>query len=303
MTLNLVVLAAGMGSRFGGLKQVAAVDPAGHALIDYAVYDALRAGFGRIVVVVTPALEAEFHERIGRRLARRAEVVYAHQILDALPEGCVVPEGRTKPWGTAHAVLSAADRITGPFATINADDFYGATAFGRAAAFLRDTAAPDRHALVAYELRNTLSGHGEVSRGVCAGDGAGHLATITEHTRIGWGADGQVLSTTPDGVVALDPAAPVSLNLWAFHPAALDEFRDRFPEFLREAAAADPLKAEFYLPAVPDGLVRSGRATVDLLATPDRWYGVTYADDLPEVKAAIARLGAAGTYPDHLWED
>jgi NDP-sugar pyrophosphorylase family protein len=303
MTLNLVVLAAGMGSRFGGLKQVAAVDAAGHALIDYAVYDALRAGFGRVVIVVTPALEPEFHERIGRRLARRAEVVYAHQSLDAVPAGFAVPPERTKPWGTAHAVLCAAEQITGPFATINADDFYGADAYAAVAGFLAREARPERHALAGYELKNTLSECGEVSRGVCQTDSAGRLTAITEHTRVGWGRDGQILSTTADGVIPLDPAAPVSLNLWAFHPAVLDEFRDRFPEFLRQALPANPLKAEFFLPDIPGGLVRSGRAEVQVLATPDRWYGVTYADDLPQVKAAIAARRAGGAYPDHLWED
>ncbi|MDR1514003.1 MAG: NTP transferase domain-containing protein [Propionibacteriaceae bacterium] len=300
--LNLVVLAAGLGSRFGGLKQVTPVDEEGHALIDFATFDAIRAGFGRLVVVVTPALEEEFHQRIGWRLARRAEVVYAHQTLDALPDGHAVPEGRTKPWGTAHAVLCAAPQVTGPFATINADDFYGPAAFTAVADFLRDRATERDHALVGYALQNTLSDHGEVSRGVTEVDGRGRLRAITEHTRIARRPTGEVCSLAHDPPTPLDPQALVSLNLWGFHPAVLDAFRDLFPAFL-DTVAADPLKAEYLLPSIPDHLVRTGAAEIQVLATPDRWHGVTYPGDLPEVEDAISRLRAQGAYPERLWGD
>ncbi|MDR1512123.1 MAG: NTP transferase domain-containing protein [Propionibacteriaceae bacterium] len=300
--LNLVVLAAGLGSRFGGLKQLTPVDRWGHALIDFATFDAIRAGFGRLVVVVTPALEEEFHDRIGRRLATRAEVVYAHQTLDALPAGHAVPEGRAKPWGTAHAVLCAAARITGPFATINADDFYGPAAFGAVADFLRNHATERDHALVGHALHNTLSDHGEVSRGVAEVDGRGRLRAITEHTRIKRLPSGDVFSMAPDGPRPLDPQALVSLNLWGFHPAVLDTFRDLFPAFL-DTVAADPLKAEYLLPSIPDHLVKTGAAQIQVLATPDRWHGVTYPGDLPEVEDAISRLRAQGAYPERLWDD
>ncbi|MDR1807655.1 MAG: NTP transferase domain-containing protein [Propionibacteriaceae bacterium] len=300
-SLNLVVLAAGLGSRFGGLKQIAAVDAYGHALIDYAVFDALRAGFGRVVIVTTAALEPEFHARIGARLAAHTDLVYAHQDLEPLPAGFSVPAGREKPWGTAHAVLAAADQVTGPFATINADDFYGADALRAMAGFLAADVAPDHHGLVGYRLDNTLSEHGEVARGICQADAAGHLVGITEHTRVGRSGD-RIVTMTDQGALPLDPATIVSLNLWGFHPAVLDEFRAEFPAFLRDDLPANPLRAEFYLPRVPDTLVTSGRAEFSVLATPDRWYGVTYADDLPLVRSAIARLQAEGVYPDHLWE-
>jgi hypothetical protein len=300
VTLNLVVLAAGMGSRFGGVKQVAAVDDRGHALVDYAVFDAVRAGFERVVVVTTAALEADFHALVGRRIALHADLAYTHQALSALPAGFGVPEGRVKPWGTAHAVLCAAPAITGPFATINADDFYGPAGFRAAAAFLADHAAPDRHALIAYELAKTLSEHGTVSRGVCAVED-GRLAAITELTSIGRARDGRITAATEAGERVLAADTPVSLNLWAFHPAVLAEFGERFPLFLETAVPANPLKAEFFLPSVPDALIREGRAAFDVLTTPDRWYGVTYADDLPEVRAALAGLRRDGVYPADLW--
>lgn len=287
MTLSLIVLAAGLGSRFGGIKQMAAVDEAGHSLIDYSVYDAQRAGFDRIVCVVTPQLEPEFHERIGRHIARHVDLAYAHQTLDLLPPGHVVPPARVKPWGTAHAVLSALPQVNGDFATINADDFYGSDAYRVMADFLR-TPAPD-HALVGYRLDSTLSANGTVSRGVCA-VADGRLAGIVEHT---------ALKPTPGG--ATDEAgtfipgdASVSLNFWGFRASAAAAFRDGFPAFLDRPGAAT---AEFFLPDVAATLIPSVR----VLPTTSTWLGITYADDLALVRRHLAELIATGYYPAALW--
>ncbi len=296
---TLVIMAAGLGSRFGGCKQITPVDDRGHVIIDYSIYDALRAGFGRIVCIIKPEMEADFRAAIGDRIARHAELVYAYQTLDRLPEGFAVPEGRVKPWGTAHAVLCAADAIQGDFAAINADDYYGPGSFQAACDFLTSPHGPDSHAMVGYRIENTLTENGSVSRGICNVDG-GALTGIAERTRIEPREGGAAY--IEGGAEHFIPAGTlVSMNLWAFNHGILDEMRARFVDFLRTRAVEDPLKAEFYLPSVPDALIREGKAQVRVLETGERWYGVTYREDLDGVKAAMADLCRRGVYPEKLW--
>jgi len=301
MTLELLVLAAGAGSRFGGLKQLEPVGPDGETLTDYAVYDAFRAGVRRAVFVVRREMEREFHETLGRRYEKRVEVAYAHQELGDLPAGVAPPAGRWKPWGTGHAVLSARGKMTGPFLAINADDWYGADGFAKLAAFLSAPAGagPARWALVAFRLAKTLSEHGAVSRGVCEVSRGGRLRSVTEHTGIRRSADG-VLGTGPGDVARrFTGDEPVSLNLWGFTPSLFPELERGFGSFLAERGG-DP-KAEFYLPAAVDAALGAGRAEVSVLATEEEWFGVTYREDLSRVRAAIAARVGAGLDPQPLW--
>ena len=298
---TLVIMAAGMGSRFGGCKQITPVDDAGHVIMDYSIYDALQAGFGKIVCVIKPEMEADFRAVIGDRIAKKADVAYAYQTIDRLPEGYSVPEGRVKPWGTAHAVLCAADEIEGDFAAINADDFYGRGAFRAAADFLRGDHAENEHAMVGYLIENTLTENGYVSRGVCEGDSDGMLRVITERVHIEPRPGGAAYIEEGEGEVFIPAGTRVSMNMWAFSHSILDEMRERFITFLNTRAVENPLKAEYYLPSVPDALIREGKARVHLLETKERWYGVTYHEDLAAVQAAMARLRAQGVYPEKLW--
>lgn len=299
---ELVVMAAGIGSRYGGLKQFDGVGPAGETVMDYAVFDAARAGVERVVFVIRRDMEREFHERCGRRYARRLDVAYAFQELDALPPGFTPPPGRTKPWGTGHAVLSAAEAVRAPFIVCNADDFYGAEGYRLLAECLRAPAAapPERYAMVAFELRRTLSEHGTVSRGVCATTCDGLLSGVREYTRI---------ESTPAGARHVGPDGsehvfagdePVSLNLWGFRPSLFDELRARFERFLRERSG--DAAAEFFLPAVIDELIREGRATVSVLRTSARWFGMTHREDRERVRARLQELHERGEYPPRLWE-
>jgi hypothetical protein len=298
--LSLVVMAAGLGSRYGGLKQFEAVGPGGARLMDYAVFDALRAGLERLVFVLRPGMQADFHAACGHLYARRAEVAYAFQDLTDVPSGFRVPDGRVKPWGTGHAVLAAAEQVPGAFIAINADDFYGADGFGQLATFLRQPAPhepPARHALVAYDLRQTLSEHGSVARGVCELDAGGLLRSVREHTAlvpVGRGAREQA------GGRMFTGDEPVSLNLWGFAPSLFSELRARFATFL--TARGDDPKAEFFLPAVVDELVHDGRAEVTVLRTPAQWFGVTYREDRERVAARLHALHAAGVYPERLFD-
>ncbi len=297
---TLVIMAAGLGSRFGGCKQITPVDDRGHAIIDYSIYDALRAGFGRIVCIIKPEMEADFRAAVGDRIARRAELVYAYQTLDRLPSSFAVPEGRVKPWGTAHAVLCAADVIGGDFAAINADDYYGPGGFQTACDFLTSPHDANCHAMVGYRIENTLTENGSVSRGICSVGSDGMLTGIAERTRIEPRTGGAAY--IEDGAEHFIPAGTrVSMNLWAFNHNILAELRARLVEFLQTRAVEDPLKAEFYLPSVPDALIREGKAQVRVLETGERWYGVTYREDLDSVKTAMADLCKRGVYPDALW--
>lgn len=296
---TLVVMAAGLGSRFGGCKQMTPVDDAGQVIIDYTIYDALRAGFGRIVCVIKPEMEADFRAAIGDRIAPHADLQYAYQKLDMLPEGYSVPEGRTKPWGTGHAVLCAAGAIDGPFAVVNADDFYGRGAIQVAHDFLAAPHAPNEHAMVAYRVENTLTENGSVSRGVCeAKDGL--LAGVVERTAIVPREGGAAF--LEDGKEIFLPAGtPVSMNLWAFQHSMLDELRARFSKYLDENLPVNPMKCEYFLPLVPNAIIREGTGSVHMLTTDERWFGVTYRDDLAAVQRALAEKRAAGEYPEELW--
>ena len=297
---TLVIMAAGMGSRFGGCKQITPVDDAGHVIIDYSIYDAVRAGFGRVVCIIKPEMEADFRAAIGDRIAPFVELKYAYQQIDMLPDGYSVPEGRVKPWGTGHAVLCAADCIDGPFAVINADDFYGRGAFKAACDFLSAPHAPNEHAMVAYRVENTLTENGSVSRGVCSAEN-GLLTGVVERTKIVPRPDGAAF-IEDDGETFLPNGTPVSMNLWAFQHSILDELKNRFTAYLDENLPKNPMKCEYFLPLIPNALIHEGTGSVRVLDTDERWFGVTYHDDLAKVQAAIREMKQKGLYPEKLWQ-
>lgn len=301
MKPTLVILAAGMGSRYGGLKQVEPVGPSGETIMDYSVFDAVRAGFNRVVFVIRRDFEKAFRETIGAKYAGAVEVDYAFQALDDLPAGFTVPAGRTKPWGTAHAIRSARQVVGAPFAAINADDFYGQDAFARLGAFLSASrpAPKPRFAMVGYRLDQTLSEHGGVARGICRVTPEGMLAGVTEVTRLTRVADGVENQEDPARPVRLNGTERVSMNLWGFTPALFAALEERFPVWLA-AHAADP-KAEWYIPFVVDGMIREGAAEVEVLPTESAWFGVTYREDRPAVMAAVQARVRDGVYPDKLW--
>ncbi len=303
MNPTLLILAAGMGSRFGGLKQVEPVGPAGETLMDYAVYDALQAGFDRVVFVIRRDFEAEFRARVGRKYEGRVAVEYAFQAMDDLPAGYVLPEGRTKPWGTAHAIRAARDVVQAPFATINADDFYGREAFVRLGAFLRElrpASEPCLHAaMVGYRLRQTLSEHGTVSRGVCRVGADGLLQGVQEMTKILPVADGIENQEQPGQPMRLTGQEMVSMNLWGFPQKWMQALEASFPAWLQGHAAS--AKAEWYIPSVVNEMVQQGRADVRVLPTEGQWFGVTYREDQPRSAVAVQQLVAQGVYPASLW--
>lgn len=294
---DLVILAAGIGSRFGGVKQVQPVGPRGELIIEYSAFDALRAGFGRLVLVIRRDIEKDFRDTIGRRLERRMDVQYVFQELAAnLPGGRVPPPGRTKPWGTAHATLVAKSAVRGPFAVINADDFYGASAYRTLAAHFGSSTD---YAMVGYPLSQTLSEHGTVSRGLCATDAAGRLTSITEITKIEKTPDGARYTDAAGQPRHLTGAETVSMNFWGFTPAVFPQLEAKFEAFL--SSHGDDPKAEIYLPTVLSELNQSGEARIALHRSEDAWFGLTYKDDLAAAQAAIGALVAAGRYPAPLW--
>ena len=294
---TLLVMAAGMGSRYGGLKQIDPVGPSGETIIDYSIFDALRAGFGKLVFVIRKDIEGAFKETVGARFEKHAPVEYVFQELDNLPAGFSVPEGRTKPWGTTHAVLMAADVIREPFAVINADDFYGAESYRVLAQHLL-TGSTD-YAMVGFILRNTLSDFGSVARGVCRVDSNGYLETVEELTNIE--RDGEhAKNTDSSGKVAqLTGDEAVSMNMWGFTPAVFDHLREVFHRFLERSGKE--LKTESYVPSAVNELVAAGKARVKVLRSSDSWFGVTYREDRPRVVASIGQLIAAGRYSPQLW--
>ena len=297
---TLVIMAAGMGSRFGGLKQVTPVDNAGHPIIDFSLYDAWRAGFRRVVFVIKRELEGEFRRQVGRRAEEHFDVSYVFQELDRLPAGFSVPEGREKPWGTGHAVACCREAVKGPFAVINADDFYGPGAFSAVFEFLRADPAPDRYAMVAYRLRNTVTDHGFVSRGICdVRDGL--LTGITERTKIYKRGDHAAYTEDGETFTDLPGDTLVSMNFWGFPAAFLDRLWEDFPTFLTENLPDNPLKCEYFLPSVVNAQIAAGAAAVEVLPCEEAWYGVTYREDLDSVRAAIAGMYRDGVYPDPLW--
>ncbi len=285
MDLTLVVLAAGMGSRYGGLKQLDPVGPSGEIILDYSVRDALLAGFTKVVFVIRREMLEQFRDSVGVRYEGTIPVGYAFQELEPLPGGRVSPVGRTKPWGTGHAVLSAKPVVRGPFAVINADDYYGPGGFVKLALFLQ-ASEQGQYAMVGYRLDKTLSDHGSVSRGICQSDRGGYLVDITERTAI-VRRDGSIIAegTTP---VSLSGDEPTSMNFWGFTSDLFSRLERLFEEFLEERG--EDSKAEFYLPAAVSDLIASGEVTVKLLQTNDPWYGLTYPEDRPLVVEALAGL-------------
>ena len=297
----LVVMAAGMGSRFGGLKQIDPVDKEGHIIMDFSVYDAVKAGFKKVIFIIKKENEADFKAAIGDRLSKHLDVTYVFQDLKNLPEGYEVPEERVKPWGTGHAVLSCIDEIDGPFAVINADDYYGANAFRMAYDFLTQNQDEDgiyRYMMVGYKLENTLTENGHVARGVCVTDEEGHLQKIHERTHIER-HEGNVAYTEDEGKTwtALPQDSTVSMNMWGFSESILKELKARFPKFLEENLPVNPMKCEYFLPFVVDELLGENKATVKVLKSMDKWYGVTYKEDKPVVVAVIQRMKDEGLYP------
>ncbi len=300
MELTLIVLAAGIGSRYGGLKQLEPVGPSGEALLDYGIYDAARAGFERIVLVIRPELEAAFRERLAGRFADSPSFEFAHQELNDLPPGFSVPEARSKPWGTGHAVLAARSAVSDPFVVMNADDFYGATAYAVLARHLLTVAGSGaaEFAAAGYTLRDTLSPHGGVSRAVCEVDGDGYLARVTELKNIGEAA-GVLSGVTVAGERReLTGDETVSMNLWAATPAAFPPLEREFARFLGEHGH-DP-DAEFYLSNSVNDLIAAGELRVRVIPTPGPWLGVTHREDKPYVEALLRELVAAGHYPEEL---
>ena len=299
-TPTLVIMAAGMGSRFGGLKQITAVDPHGHAIIDYSLFDAYRAGFRRVVFIIKHAIEEDFKATVGQRAEQHFEVDYVYQELDRLPEGFRVPEGRSKPWGTGHAVACCRDVVDGPFAVINADDFYGAGAYRTLYDYLSGQTAPTEHAMVAYRLRNTVTDSGSVARGICEVKD-GYLSTVTERTNIE--KRGEDAAWTEDGTHYTDISGDqlVSMNFWGFGTKMLDALCSGFPAFLSQALENNPLKGEYFLPSVVNDELSAGQCRVRVLPCSEVWYGMTYREDIDAVRAAIAKMTAEGTYPDGLW--
>lgn len=300
---QLVVMAAGIGSRYGGLKQVDPVGPSGEIVLDYAVYDAIRAGFAGVVFVIRRDIEEVFREKVGRSIEGRLDTRYVFQDLAALPPPYTVPEGRTKPWGTGHAVLSAAQAVTAPFAVINADDYYGQQSFQVLADHLRaarDSGGVYDFSMVAFRLENTVTEHGHVARGVCTATPDGRLASIVERTRIETSA-GAIRFTEDAGATwtALPADTPVSMNMWGFTPDFFREAQAGFARFLTQIR--DPQRTEYYLPSAVQEMMDQGKATVEVLASDDRWLGVTYPEDKPLVRAGLQRLIDAGVYPPSLW--
>ena len=299
----LVIMAAGMGSRYGGLKQIDPVDEKGNIIIHYSLFDAYRAGFRTAVFVIKPELEETFKEVIGK-VPEDMEVKYVHQVITDLPEGFSVPEGRSKPWGTAHAALAARHVVEGPFAIINADDYYGVGAFKTIYDYLKST--PDsedfyEYTMVGYLLKNTVTENGSVARGVCTAKD-GFLDNVIERTRIEQFADGIKFTEDGENWVELDDNTPVSMNMWGFTRSYLDEAERRFPKFLEDTAKTNPLKGEYFLPSVVSQLLGENKARVRLLQSEDKWYGVTYKEDKPVIVAALKKMRDEGLYPAGLWK-
>ena len=296
---TLVILAAGMGSRFGGLKQIMAVDDFGHAIIDFSLYDAYRAGFRKVAFIIKHEIEEDFKAAVGRRMEKYFDVKYVYQQLDLLPEGYSVPEGRVKPWGTGHAMLCCRGIVDGPFAVINADDFYGRAAYEAMYDFLSKERPGTEHAMVAYQLRNTVTETGYVARGICQVEN-GLLTDVVERTHIE--KHGEVISFTEDGegYTPLPADVPVSMNCWAFSNSMLDELYKRFPAWLDANLSVNPTKCEYFLPFVTNAMIKDGEGTVAVLPCHEQWYGMTYKEDFPTVVNAIKALRDEGVYPEKL---
>ena len=296
---ELVILAAGMGSRYGGLKQIDTIDDKGHIIIDFSIYDAIRAGFRDVTFIIKKEIEKDFREVMDKHLEGKGiNVKYVFQELYKLPEGYEIPEGRVKPWGTAHALLCCLGTVTAPFAVINADDYYGVDAFAKIYNYLKDLDENStNYAMVGYRIKNTVTEQGTVSRGVCAHED-GMLTEIVERTKIAVRPNGEIYYVDGDAEVTLDPDTLVSMNLWGLTPAYIEECRDRFPTFLDKNLPVNPMKCEYLLPTLVADLLADGKATVRVLDSKDKWHGVTYKEDKPGVVEAFKQLKAKGVYPD-----
>lgn len=301
----LVIMAAGMGSRFGGLKQIEPISDKGEIILDFSLYDAFMAGFKKAIFVIKRENEEDFRKLIDNGAAKYMKVDYAFQQLNDLPDGYSVPEGREKPWGTAHAVMAARHLADGPIAVINADDYYGPGAFQTIYGFLEGACDGEKYSycMVGYDIENTLTENGFVSRGVCKTSEQGFLTEITERTKIQW-KDGEIVYTEDDGKTwkNLPKGTTVSMNFWGFTPSMMKEMEAGFPAALDKILAENPLKGEYFLPGVVDRLLREGKAEVKVLKSRDRWYGVTYKEDKESVVSALQSMKDKGEYPDKLWK-
>lgn len=297
----MVVMAAGIGSRFGGLKQMASFGLHGEGLIDYSLYDAIRAGFERVIFIINNRIKDDFRSFIGKNMESRMDVQYVYQELDKLPEGFRAPKERAKPWGTGHAILCCKGYIDAPFCAINGDDLYGRNAYEQIFNYLNSDPQPYEYAMVGFQLGNTLSENGYVSRGVCQETEDGYLDSVVERLHIISSVDGPLYTLDGENYARLAPETVVSMNMWGLTPDFLDELEERFVPFYREAMATNPLKAEFLLPNIIGDLLKEKKASVKVLRSSDKWYGVTNASDKPLVESALKKLTDEGVYPDGLW--
>lgn len=301
----LVIMAAGMGSRYGGLKQIDPIDEQGHIIMDFSIYDAIKAGFQKVVFIIKKENEHDFREVIGSRISDHIKVEYVYQDISNIPNNFQIPEGRIRPWGTGHAILSTIDVIDGPFAVINADDYYGSHAFQLIYDFL--SAHQDdslyRYTMVGYQLKNTVTDNGHVARGICTCNEQGLLTSICERTRIEKHNEG--IAYSEDGGTSwtsLNPDTIVSMNLWGFSKSILEELKNRFPSFLENGLRTNPMNCEYFLPSVVSDLLQEEKASATVLTSQDKWYGVTYQEDKPVVVSAIQKMKDAGKYPSNLWD-
>ena len=298
MKPTLVILAAGMASRYGSMKQVEGFGPSGETIMDYSIYDAIRSGFGKVVFIIRKEFEKNFREIVGKDIEGRIEIEYVFQELNKFAEGFEIPKERTKPWGTAHAVLCADEKVKEPFAVINADDFYGKDGFNKAYKFLVDDCNLKTHSIIGYELLNTLSEHGTVNRGVCEVDDKGNLVSVVERLNVSRQGD-KVVCNDEHFPKELSLDTPVSMNFWCFHPSIFDFTKATFKEFLAQNAS-NP-KAEFFIPIVADKYIKDGAGVIKVIPTSAKWFGVTYKEDAPMVKESLRKLIDGGEYPENLW--
>ena len=288
-----------MGSRFGGLKQITPVDDFGHAIIDFSMFDAYRAGFRRVVFIIKHEIEEDFKERVGKRAEKHFEVKYVFQQTDMLPEGYSLPEGRVKPWGTAHAVLCAYDAVDGPFAVINADDFYGPTAYSALYDYLVSEHSENDHAMVAYMMKNTVTENGSVARGICEVRD-GFLQDVVERTKIFKRGEDAEYTEDGESFVPVSGLTPVSMNFWGFNRSFMEQLKKRFPKWLDETLPVNPIKGEYFLPFVADSMIKSGEGRVRVLNCTETWHGITYKEDMASVVDAIREMREKGVYPETL---
>lgn len=299
MKPTLLILAAGMGSRYGGIKQMDSFGPSGETIIDYSIYDAIRSGFGKIVFIIRNDFAEAFKNIFEAKLKGKVETAYVMQEMDSYTDDYMYPEDRSKPWGTAHAVLCARETIHEPFAVINADDFYGRDAFEKAARFLKNEVSPGIWCIIGYELAKTLSDNGTVSRGVCQVDGDGNLVSIAERVKI-YTEENKIVYEEDETKTVLPSDTPVSMNFWGFHPDAFTFIYNLFQKFLKENG--DKLKAEFFIPIVGDAFIKEQNGSIRVIQTSAQWFGVTYQEDAPGVKKCIQSLVESGAYPNKLWD-